>query len=69
MNKIGILYGYWCTEWDVDYSPYLEKVKQLGFDTLAPDREVPQPYLYPVASGRCAALRVGRGACQPGPAR
>ena len=25
MNKIGILYGYWCTEWDVDYSPYLEK--------------------------------------------
>ena len=34
MNKIGILYGYWCTEWDVDYMPYLEKVKQLGFDTL-----------------------------------
>ena len=34
MNKIGILYGYWCTEWDVDYIPYLERVKQLGFDTL-----------------------------------
>ena len=34
MNKIGILYGYWCTEWDVDCMPYLEKVKQLGFDTL-----------------------------------
>ena len=34
MNKIGILYGYWCTEWDVDYMPYLEKVKRLGFDTL-----------------------------------
>jgi hypothetical protein len=25
MNKIGILYGYWCTEWDVDYMPYLER--------------------------------------------
>jgi D-psicose/D-tagatose/L-ribulose 3-epimerase len=34
MNKIGILYGYWCTEWDVDYMPYLKKVKRLGFDTL-----------------------------------
>ena len=34
MNKIGILYGYWCTEWDVDYNPYLEKMKKLGFDTL-----------------------------------
>jgi len=34
MNKVGILYGYWCTEWDVDYLPFLEKVKQLGFDTL-----------------------------------
>src|SRR6266436_4248136 len=33
-HKIGILYGCWCTEWDVDYMPYLEKVKQLGFDTL-----------------------------------
>lgn len=34
MNKIGILYGYWSKEWDIDYIPYIHKVKQLGFDIL-----------------------------------
>ncbi|PIE35409.1 hypothetical protein CSA56_04310 [candidate division KSB3 bacterium] len=34
MNKIGILYGYWSKDWEVDYNPYLQKVKDLGFDTL-----------------------------------
>ena len=34
MNKIGILYGYWSKDWEVDYNPYLKKVKDLGFDTL-----------------------------------
>ncbi len=34
MNKIGILYGYWSTEWEVDYIPYIHKVKELGFDVL-----------------------------------
>ncbi|PID56273.1 hypothetical protein CSB45_12135 [candidate division KSB3 bacterium] len=34
MNKIGILYGYWSRDWEVDYTPYLQKVKELGFDTL-----------------------------------
>lgn len=34
MNKVGILYGYWSTEWEVDYIPYIHKVKDLGFDVL-----------------------------------
>lgn len=34
MNKVGILYGYWSQDWEVDYNPYLKKVKDLGFDTL-----------------------------------
>lgn len=34
MNKVGILYGYWSTEWEVDYIPYIYKVKELGFDIL-----------------------------------
>ncbi|MFV0431722.1 MAG: sugar phosphate isomerase/epimerase family protein [Alphaproteobacteria bacterium] len=34
MNKVGILYGYWSQQWEVDYIPYIHKVKELGFDTL-----------------------------------
>jgi D-psicose/D-tagatose/L-ribulose 3-epimerase len=34
MNKIGILYGYWSQDWEVDYNPYLKKAKDLGFDVL-----------------------------------
>jgi len=34
VNKIGILYGYWSQDWEVDYNPYLKKAKDLGFDTL-----------------------------------
>ncbi len=34
MNKVGILYGYWSKEWEVDYIPYIHKVKELGFDVL-----------------------------------
>ncbi len=34
MNQIGIYYAYWEREWEADFSPYLQKVKKLGFDVL-----------------------------------
>ena len=34
MRKIGIYYAYWTTEWDVDFVPFVSKVKKLGFDQL-----------------------------------
>ena len=32
--KYGIYFAYWEKEWDVDYRPYIKKVKKLGFDVL-----------------------------------
>lgn len=34
MNKIGIYYAYWTRNWDVDFVPFIAKVKRLGFDIL-----------------------------------
>lgn len=34
MNKVGIYYAFWEREWDADFVPYIEKVKNLGFDVL-----------------------------------
>jgi len=34
MRKIGIYYAFWTREWDVDFFPYIEKVRNLGFDQL-----------------------------------
>lgn len=34
MRNIGIYYAYWTQEWDVDFIPYIKKVKNLGFDQL-----------------------------------
>jgi D-psicose/D-tagatose/L-ribulose 3-epimerase len=34
MRKIGIFYAYWTEEWDVDFLPFVERVKRLGFDQL-----------------------------------
>ena len=35
MNRpIGIFYAYWTHEWDVDFLPYIARVKRLGFDLL-----------------------------------
>lgn len=34
MNKVGIYYAFWEREWSADFFPYIEKVKQLGFDVL-----------------------------------
>ena len=33
-NKIGIYFAYWVQEWGADYTIYIKKVKQLGFDIL-----------------------------------
>ena len=32
--KIGTYFAYWEREWDVDFFPYVQKVKDLGFDIL-----------------------------------
>lgn len=34
MRNIGIYYAYWTEEWDVDFVPFVAKVKNLGFDQL-----------------------------------
>jgi len=34
MRNIGIYYAFWTKEWDVDFFPFIGKVKQLGFDQL-----------------------------------
>lgn len=34
MRKVGIYYAFWTEEWDVDFFPFIKKVKQLGFDQL-----------------------------------
>ncbi len=32
--KLGIYYAYWEKEWTADYIPYVQKVRDLGFDIL-----------------------------------
>ncbi len=34
MRKVGIYYAFWTHEWDVDFVPFIRKVKYLGFDQL-----------------------------------
>lgn len=34
MRKVGIYYSYWTTGWDVNFLPFVSKVKNLGFDQL-----------------------------------
>ncbi len=34
MRNIGIYYAFWCNEWDVDFFPYIKKVKDLGYTQL-----------------------------------
>ena len=33
-RPVGIFYAYWTHEWDVDFLPFIDKVKSLGFDLL-----------------------------------
>ena len=34
MRTVGIYYAYWTHEWDVDFIPFVRKVKKLGYDQL-----------------------------------
>jgi D-psicose/D-tagatose/L-ribulose 3-epimerase len=34
MRNVGIYYAYWTHEWDVDFRPFIPRVKKLGFDQL-----------------------------------
>lgn len=34
MRKIGIFYAFWTEEWHVDFLPFVDRVKRLGFDQL-----------------------------------
>ena len=34
MRTLGIYYGFWTHDWDVDFFPFVSKVKNLGFDQL-----------------------------------
>jgi D-psicose/D-tagatose/L-ribulose 3-epimerase len=34
MNPLGIYYAYWTNNWDVDFVPFIGRVKNLGFDIL-----------------------------------
>ena len=34
MRAVGIYYAFWTHEWDIDFKPYIRKVKDLGFDQL-----------------------------------
>jgi D-psicose/D-tagatose/L-ribulose 3-epimerase len=33
-RPVGIFYAYWVHDWDVDFLPFVDKVKRLGFDLL-----------------------------------
>jgi len=34
MRSVGIYYAYWTDHWDVNFLPFVHKVKSLGFDQL-----------------------------------
>jgi len=34
MRNVGIFYAFWTQEWDVDFIPFVSRVKELGFDQL-----------------------------------
>ncbi len=34
MNKIGIFFTYWVSDWDADPHPYIDKVADLGYDSI-----------------------------------
>jgi D-psicose/D-tagatose/L-ribulose 3-epimerase len=33
-RPVGIFYAYWARDWDIDFLPFVDKVKSLGFDLL-----------------------------------
>jgi D-psicose/D-tagatose/L-ribulose 3-epimerase len=34
MRKVGIYYAYWTHEWDINFLPFVKKVRNLGFEIL-----------------------------------
>lgn len=34
MRNVGIYYAFWCNDWDVDFFPFIKKVKNLGYTQL-----------------------------------
>jgi len=41
MNRpIGIFYAYWVKDWDVDFLPFIDRAKKLGFDQLEVKPEI-----------------------------
>jgi len=34
MRTVGIFYAFWTQDWNVDFTPYIKKVRGLGFDQL-----------------------------------
>lgn len=57
--KIGTYFAYWEKEWDVDFFPYVEKVKKLGFDVL----EVSAAGLVDLPDEKCIALKEEAARC------
>ena len=49
MNRpIGIFYAYWVKNWDVDFMPFIDRAKKLGFDLLElkPEILAEKPLVY-----------------------
>jgi len=53
MNKVGIYFAYWTSEWKADYSYYIDKVKNLGFDVL----EVCAANFVDASEAECAQIK------------
>lgn len=34
MRNVGIYYAFWCHDWDVDFLPFISRIKKLGYDQL-----------------------------------
>lgn len=52
MNKIGMHFGYWVSNWQTDYVYYVNKVAKLGFDVMEIDTQglvsLPRQRLYEI---------------------
>jgi len=66
--KYGIYYAYWESQWGGDFRPYVERVKELGFDILeiacatlpgTDDKELAE--LKALAAGQGVMLTAGHG--------
>lgn len=53
MNKVGIYFAYWATDWNADFSYYVDKVAGLGFDIL----EISTAYLVDTPKSKLDKLK------------